>query len=73
MMMPGLSRHEMITEYSATRGPIPGRQIWPDDVHSRNPHQQYADYMKSGLYRNDRLMVGCSDCHDMHGVEIIRP
>ncbi len=67
LMPPGLSRHQMITEYSATRGPIPGRQIWPDDVHSRNPHQQYADYMKSGLYRNDRLMVGCSDCHDMHG------
>lgn len=67
MMMPGLSRHEMITTYSVTRGPIPGRQIWQDDVHSRNPHQQYSDYMKSGMYRNDRMMVGCADCHNMHG------
>lgn len=67
MMPPGLSRHTMITEYSVTRGPIPGRHIWVDDIHSRNPHQQYADYMKSGMYRNDRRMVGCSDCHDMHG------
>jgi hypothetical protein len=41
--------------------------IWPDDVHSNKPHQQYADFLKSKLYRNDRLLVACSDCHDMHG------
>lgn len=67
LMQPGLSRDEMITRYSATRGPVPGKEIWLDDVHSRSPHQQYPDYMKSGMYRNDRMMVGCSDCHNMHG------
>lgn len=67
IMKPGGSRHEMITVYSATRGPVPGTQIWPDDIHSKNPHQQYPDFLKSVMYRNDRLMVACADCHDMHG------
>jgi hypothetical protein len=43
----------------------PGREdnIWPDDVHSNKPHQQYSDFLKSKMYRNDRLLVTCSDCH----------
>jgi hypothetical protein len=41
--------------------------IWPDDVHSSKPHQQYADFIKSKMYRNDRLLVTCTDCHDLHG------
>jgi len=71
---PGISRHELITKYTdpAKKGPTmrgPGREdnIWPDDVHSNKPHQQYADFLKSKMYRNDRLLVTCSDCHDMHG------
>jgi hypothetical protein len=36
--------------------------IWPDDVHSNKPHQQYADFLKSKMYRNDRILVACSDC-----------
>lgn len=71
---PGISRHELITEYTdpVKKGPTrrgPGREdnIWPDDVHSNKPHQQYADFLKSKMYRNDRLLVTCSDCHDMHG------
>ncbi len=66
-MKPGGSRHEMITVYSSTRGPKPGSHIWPDDVHSSRPHQQYADFIKSGMYRNDRQLVTCGDCHNMHG------
>jgi hypothetical protein len=71
---PGISRHELITKYtdSVKKGPTvrgPGREdnIWPDDVHSNKPHQQYADFLKSKMYRNDRQLVTCSDCHDMHG------
>lgn len=71
---PGISRHELITEYAdpVKKGPTmpgPGRanNIWPDDVHSNKPHQQYSDFLKSTMYRNDRLLVTCSDCHDMHG------
>jgi cytochrome c553 len=71
---PGISRHELITVYTdpVKKGPTmagPGREnnIWPDDVHSAQPHQQYSDFLKSGMYRNDRLLVTCSDCHEMHG------
>jgi hypothetical protein len=71
---PGISRHELITRYAdpVKKGPTmagPGREsnIWADDVHSTQPHQQYSDFLKSGMYRNDRLLVTCSDCHEMHG------
>jgi len=71
---PGISRHELITKYTdpIKKGPTmrgTGREdnIWPDDVHSNKPHQQYADFLKSKMYRNDRLLVACSDCHDLHG------
>jgi hypothetical protein len=71
---PGISRHELITRYTdpVKKGPtMPGsgreNNIWPDDVHSTQPHQQYSDFLKSTMYRNDRLLVTCSDCHEMHG------
>ncbi len=71
---PGISRHELITKYTdpikkgpTVRGPGRDDNIWPDDVHSNKPHQQYADFLKSKMYRNERLLVTCSDCHDMHG------
>jgi hypothetical protein len=71
---PGISRHELITKYTdpIKKGPTlrgGGREdnIWPDDVHSNKPHQQYSDFLKSKMYRNDRLLVTCSDCHDLHG------
>jgi predicted CXXCH cytochrome family protein len=71
---PGISRHELITKYTdpVKKGPTmrgPGREdnIWPDDIHSNKPHQQYSDFLKSRMYRNDRLLVACSDCHDLHG------
>lgn len=71
---PGISRHELITTYTdpVKKGPTmrgAGREdnIWPDDIHSNKPHQQYSDFLKSKLYRNDRILVTCSDCHDLHG------
>lgn len=71
---PGIGRHELITKYTdpIKKGPTvrgAGREdnIWPDDVHSSKPHQQYSDFLKSKMYRNDRLLVTCSDCHDLHG------
>jgi hypothetical protein len=71
---PGISRHELITKYTdpIKKGPTMrglGREdnIWPDDVHSNKPHQQYSDFLKSKMYRNGRLLVTCSDCHDLHG------
>jgi len=71
---PGISRQTLISEYTdpVKKGPTmqgPGREnnIWPDDIHSSKPHQQYSDFIKSKMYRNDRLLVTCADCHDMHG------
>lgn len=71
---PGISRRELITRYTdpVKKGPTmrgPGREdnIWADDIHSSKPHQQYADFLKSKMYRNDRVLVACSDCHDLHG------
>ncbi len=71
---PGISRHELITRFTdpIKKGPTmrgPGREdnVWPDDVHSNKPHQQYADFLKSTMYRNVRQLVACSDCHDLHG------
>lgn len=71
---PGISRHDLITRYTdpIKKGPTmrgSGREdnIWADDVHSNKPHQQYADFLKSKMYRNARLLVACSDCHNMHG------
>jgi predicted CXXCH cytochrome family protein len=71
---PGISRHDLITQFTdpIKKGPTmrgSGREdnIWADDIHSNKPHQQYSDFLKSKMYRNDRLLVACSDCHDMHG------
>ncbi len=74
MAPPGISRQELLTRYTdpVKKGPTmrgPGREdnIWADDIHSNKPHQQYADFLKSKMYRNDRVLVACSDCHDLHG------
>jgi hypothetical protein len=74
MAKPGISRNELITKFTdpvkkgpTMRGTNREDNIWADDVHSNKPHQQYADFLKSKMYRNDRLLVACSDCHNMHG------
>ena len=71
---PGISRHKLITKYTdpikkgpTMQGPGQANNIWADDIHSNKPHQQYSDFLKSKMYRNDRLLVTCSDCHDLHG------
>jgi hypothetical protein len=74
MARPGISRNELITKFTdpVKKGPtmrVGGREdnIWADDIHSNKPHQQYADFLKSKMYRNDRILVACSDCHNLHG------
>lgn len=68
-MMPGESRNIMVTNYSdpGKKGPEPKKDVWPDDIHSKKPNQQYSDFIKSRLYRNDRQLVACTDCHNPHG------
>jgi nitrate/TMAO reductase-like tetraheme cytochrome c subunit len=71
---PGISRRDLLATFTdpVKKGPTmrgPGREdnIWADDIHSNKPHQQYADFLKSKMHRNERQLVTCSDCHDMHG------
>ncbi len=68
-MMPGESRSTMITNYSwpGKKGPEPKEDVWQDDMHSKKPNQQYSDFIKSKLYRNNRVLVACTDCHNPHG------
>ncbi len=66
---PGESRNTLLTNYSdpTYKGPKPKEDIWPDDIFSKKPNQQYSDFIKSKPYRNDRILVTCTDCHNPHG------
>ena len=62
----GVSRQFVIDNHMEREGPATGH-LWADNVHSTEHHQQYSDFLKSTLYRNERQLVTCSDCHDTHG------
>ncbi|MBI4869059.1 MAG: hypothetical protein HY816_19130 [Candidatus Wallbacteria bacterium] len=62
---PGISRSFWLTSHTSRKGPATG-DFWSDQVHSKSHHQQYADFLKSSHYRNDRRLLACSDCHDLH-------
>lgn len=68
-LLPGESRNKLVSEYSlaSAPGPKPGKHLWPDDLHSKSPRQQYAEHLKSNHYINSRILVSCADCHDAHG------
>ncbi|MBI2421383.1 MAG: hypothetical protein HYV27_01040 [Candidatus Hydrogenedentes bacterium] len=38
--------------------------------HSRQHHQQFVDLQKSKHYKNEYLLMGCSECHNMHNRDI---
>ncbi|MCA9000360.1 MAG: hypothetical protein KDB61_00455 [Planctomycetes bacterium] len=63
---PGISRKDFLEDHTSRQGPTMG-DIWADGVHSKSHHQQYQDFLASKHYRNEHRLVGCSDCHDMHG------
>lgn len=65
---PGISRAEFLADYvkPTVMGPKQST-YWPDFTHPKGHHQQYPDLVKSAHYRNDRFLVRCADCHDMHG------
>jgi hypothetical protein len=66
MAPPGTSRADFLANYTSRKGPALS-SFWDDGIHSKSHHQQYADFLKSGHYRNQRRLVTCSDCHDLHG------
>ena len=65
---PGISRAEFLDEFVSPdqMGPLQSNH-WPDFKHAKSHRQQYADWVTSAHYRNEDWLVGCSDCHDMHG------
>jgi len=62
----GISRNDYLAAYTTRKGPK-SSSMWSDEMHSKSHHQQYADMLKSSKYRNDRLLVTCTNCHDSHG------
>lgn len=64
--LPGLSRGEYLADYVSRAGPAEG-SFWADFTHSKSHHQQTPDFIKSAHYRNERHLLACSTCHDMHG------
>ena len=62
----GISRGEFLAEYVSRQGPR-ASDHWADFTHAKSHHQQTPDFIKSDHYRNDNMLVVCSDCHDMHG------
>ncbi|MBF0244693.1 MAG: hypothetical protein HQL31_05425 [Planctomycetes bacterium] len=67
---PGMSRNEIVGNYMTRPGPG-SSDLWSND-HSKSHHQQYADFLKSKHYRNDRQLVVCSDCHDVHASNTLK-
>jgi hypothetical protein len=62
----GISRQDFLASYTSVKGPTTA-DVWADDLHSKNQHQQYSDLLKSEMHRNDRRLTICSDCHGSHG------
>jgi len=62
---PGMSRAQVIKEHTS-RPSAAISALHIDKKHSKSHHQQYADFLKSKHYRNDKQLVVCSDCHDVH-------
>ncbi|NUM52031.1 MAG: carboxypeptidase regulatory-like domain-containing protein [Candidatus Hydrogenedentes bacterium] len=63
---PGIGYEEFVGTYHTDN---PG--IFADDVgHSRQHHQQFVDMQKSKHYKNQYLLVGCSECHELHNRDI---
>jgi len=67
MMPPGGSRKTWRAEYVTRADGNPKTDYWEGGIHSRLNRQQYSDLRKSKKYANPRVLVACTDCHDIHG------
>lgn len=41
-------------------------------VQSKSHHQQYTDFIRSSLYKNQEELMTCFSCHNMHGTDNFR-
>lgn len=67
MAPPGTRRSRWRAQYTTRPDGDPLKDFWDDGIHSRKNRQQFSDLVKSKKYRNPRILVACTDCHDIHG------
>jgi predicted CXXCH cytochrome family protein len=77
MMIAGTSRNDYLMNNAGGGTPAKldaaAADLWGDasDTHSKGNHskahhQQYTDFIRSGLYKNATDLMTCSRCHDPH-------
>jgi predicted CXXCH cytochrome family protein len=75
MMVAGTSRAQFLAEQATSQGdgaaPAteggPSGDFWNDEGnHSKSHHQQYSDFIRSSMFKNDTNLMTCSSCHDLH-------
>jgi len=73
MMVAGTSRAQFLAEYATTQlDGATSDYYGDDDKHSKSHHQQYSDFIRSGMYKNDEVLMSCADCHDPHARKNVR-
>jgi len=67
MMRAGTARSQFLMEYATSQLDGAPKDFYADEAkHSKSHHQQYSDFIRSGMYKNDRQLMTCSDCHNPH-------
>lgn len=70
MMVAGTSRNDFLTFHATTQLDGGANDFHADAArHSRSHHQQYSDFIRSQMYKNDTELMTCSSCHDPHSRE----
>jgi predicted CXXCH cytochrome family protein len=67
MMIAGTSRNDFLKGYATTQLDGAAADFWTDaGQHSKSHHQQYTDFIRSGMYKNASSLMTCGSCHDPH-------
>jgi predicted CXXCH cytochrome family protein len=67
MMRAGTSRADFLADHATSQLDGAASDFFADeDKHSKSHHQQYSDFIRSGMYKNGSLLMTCSNCHDPH-------
>ncbi len=67
MMVAGTSRNAFLASYATSQLDGAASDYYTDvDLHSKSHHQQYSDFIRSGMYRNATHLMTCASCHDPH-------
>ncbi len=67
MMRAGTSRDDFLSGYATTQLDGASTDYYADtDLHSKSHHQQYSDFIRTGMYKNGTTLMTCSSCHDPH-------